>query len=389
MNTEELIKHFDQKILNFNPDVFHTDDNGLLGGRLGLIYYFFNSHKINGQEIYLEKIALLLESVFENCSNKDATISTTLNFSDGLCGLGFVLNELLNAGIIDEEYAGQLEVINDLALDYTIKSIRANNFDFFYGAMGGLFYLSETDQWEACERVINELIKIAPTHRYLYNSSHEDEFNQGINFGLAHGNTAIFMILIGLIKKGMKNKSLKTLVNKGVKSLLTYEREEPLGTDGIKNYFPHNVLFENGAEKINFSVVLGWCNSELDIALLIQEYLQIERNNGLETTALKIGLETLKRKAENTTGVYDHHFCHGSSGVAQLYKKMYVKTQVRVFDEAYSFWAGETANFLEKEKNEPVTREKLNFLYGWPGALLSLKEQQDERIQGWDKLFLI
>lgn len=388
-DVEALIQHFDRKMLEVDLDTFGIDNNGIMGGRLGLIYYFLNMYKIRQDEIYLTKIAALLEKVFENCNDSSSTISKELSFSDGLCGLGFILNELINGEVIDEEYKHQLKVINELAFEYTRQAIEENNFDFFYGAAGSLFYLSDVNQLELCSSIVKQLSKKAPEHDYLYNHDHPDEHNRGVNFGLAHGNPALFMILIDLVKKGVQSEELTTLLNKGVKKLLNREKEEYMEGEDIKTYFPHNIVIENGTERINKSAVLGWCNSELDISLLIHKYLEIERQPGLEKTSIKIALETLKRKNERNTGVYDHHFCHGSSGVAQLYGKLFNHTKMNVFEEAYLFWLNETAVFLEKEKNQEPTLAKLNFLYGWPAALLTLNEYRHKTIKGWDRLFLI
>ena len=118
-DVEALIQHFDRKMLEVDLDTFGIDNNGIMGGRLGLIYYFLNMYKIRHDEIYLKKIAALLEKVFENCNDSSSTISKELSFSDGLCGLGFILNELINVEVIDEEYNHELRVINELSFGYT------------------------------------------------------------------------------------------------------------------------------------------------------------------------------------------------------------------------------------------------------------------------------
>ncbi len=386
---KKLTGYFDQKILDFDLNKLDLNANGIFGGRLGLIYYFFYRYKVDPKEIYLEKIGVLLESSFENCNNEAATISSELNLSDGLCGLGFILNELMHARVIDESYVEQLITINDLALEYTRRAIQERNFDFFYGATGGLFYLSEVNELDHCRIIIYELAKVAPEYDFLYHCNHEDEFNKGINFGLAHGNTALFTVLMRLQKKGVKSEALKKLVKKGVKKLLTYEQIAFIEGEHIKVYFPHNIILENKKKKINHSAILGWCNSELDMALLMHLYNETNNTSQLAETAEKISTETLKRKTENATGVYDHHFCHGSSGVAQLYKKLFNYTQREQYKEAYIYWCRETMNYLEKEKEAEVTADKLNFLYGWPAALLTLNEYENKAINGWDKLFLI
>lgn len=385
----QLTNHFNQKILAFDLQTIDKNNNGILSGRLGLIYYFFNMYKINSNDIYLTKISELLESVFENSNDKNNKISNELDFSDGLCGLGFILNELIHAEILDANYNEQLSVINELAMDYAIKKIAQGNFDFFYGAVGGLYYLSEVNKLDYCETIIDELFKVAPNNNFLYNSKNEDEYNRGVNFGLAHGNTALFIVLINLVQKGLKNKSLITLIDKGVRELLKYESEEYIEGENIKIYFPHNLVIEKETVKINRSIVLGWCNSELDIALLIQKYSETMENQDFLHLSSKIGLETTKRQTEYTTGVYDYHFCHGSSGIAQLYYKLFEQTKIEAYDKADKYWLNETINFLEKEKDEQATTSKINFLYGWPAALLTLNTRTNQKIQGWDKLFLI
>lgn len=386
---EHITKHFNTKLINFDLATIDKNQNGILDGRLGLIYYFFQMFKIENDQIYIEKISELLETVFEHCHNEELKISSDLNFCDGLSGLGFILKELIDAEILDENYSVQLNIISDLALEHSLNTIKDSNFDYLYGAIGSLYYLTEVKNLPHCEIIIEELHKIGKQSNFLFYNKHADASNEGINFGLAHGNTAIQMVLINLVEKGCTKKELFELIQNGVTQLLKYEKEESIIEGSIKTFFPHNVTMENGLENISRSVVLGWCNSEIDMALLINSFKKITKKDDYQLLSDKIGMESLKRKTEDTTGVYDYHFCHGSSGIAQLYQKLFNQTNITAYDTAYNYWINETILYLEKEKENEVNEKSINLLYGWPGALLTLQEYNNASIKGWDKLFLI
>lgn len=383
-----ITKHFNDKLISFDLSSIEKDQNGILDGRIGMIYYFFLIYKIENDQLYIDKIAEQLEVVFEHCQNNDLKISNDLNFCDGLSGLGFILKELMASEVLDESYNEQLAIINDLALKHSLNAIKANNFDFFYGATGTLYYLNEVGHLLHCEAIIDALYEVALKSNYLFHNQNEDESNRGINFGLAHGNVAIQMVLINILINGCKKKELSEMIEKGIDQLHKYEKEENINSF-TKSYFPHNVIIENGTEKISRSIVLGWCNSEIDLALLFNRFHEISGTSIYSSTVSKIGMESLKRKTVDTTGVEDYHFCHGSSGVAQLYRKLYDQTQEETYHHSYQYWINETIRYLEKEKEEETNGTKINFLYGWPGALLTLYEYNNPEIKGWDKLFLI
>lgn len=385
---DQIIKHFNHKLINFDLRSIEKNQNGILDGRLGMIYYFFQMYKVENDQLYVDKIAELLEDVFENCQNKDLKISNDLNFCDGLSGLGLIIKELMASEILDEGYHEQLTIINDLALKHSLNAIKENNFDFFYGAIGTLYYLNEVGHISHCETIIDALYEVALQSDYLFYNQNDDDSNRGINFGLAHGNAAIQMVLINILQNGCKKKELSEMIEKGINQLHKFEKEENINSS-IKSYFPHNVTIESGTEKISRSIVLGWCNSEIDLALLFNRFHEVSDTLIYSNTVSKIGMESVKRKTEDTTGVEDYHFCHGSSGIAQLYNKLLDQTKEETYHHSYQYWINETIKYLEKEKDEETNGTKINFLYGWPGALLTLNEYNNPEIKGWDKLFLI
>jgi lantibiotic modifying enzyme len=384
-----ITQTFNNKLLACDLQEMIVEEDGLMGGRLGLIYYFSTMYRLEKKEIYLDKIADLLSTVFANSQQEHSAIAGNLSFSDGLCGLGFVINDLLKQELLEEDFREQLIVINDLALDYSLEMVRQENYDYFYGPTGSLFYLTEVGQLEYCERILTALFEAASKHNFLFYSQHEDSGNRGFNFGFAHGNPALFKVLLNLVEKGMKQGKLEQILHKGIAGLLRYKNSQYIAGEDIQISFPHNILIEEGIEKRLESIVLGWCNSELDMSLLLLKYSELFDKPEYVTVSHEVGIEAARRKTVSNTGVTDAHFCHGSSGVAQLFKKLFEMSGLTTYGEAYSYWLEKTLGYLEAESDEPLTKMNVNFLYGSLAPILTINESRSSSIAGWDRLFLL
>ncbi|MEQ1552705.1 MAG: lanthionine synthetase LanC family protein [Ferruginibacter sp.] len=70
------------------------------------------------------------------------------------------------------------------------------------------------------------------------------------------------------------------------------------------------------------------------------------------------------------------HFCHGSSGLAQMYRAMYDDTLNFKYYEAYHYWINETCNYIDKEIDgeNMAPSNPTSLLEGWVGAGLVLAE---------------
>ena len=204
---DSIIHIANEKILNSDIELIELDN--ILNGKLGLAYYCYFTYHLKGNKKYLKIIEKILDNVFRTLTESDKVFSTNLTLADGFSGLGIVLNNLVKDKILDEEYIDQIIIINDLAYTNCKKMIKNGGFDYFYGATGLLFYLSEVDSLFHCEDIINDYHNYAINNNYLFYNNTVDVYTQGVNFGYAHGTLSILEVFLKLHDKGICKEKTK------------------------------------------------------------------------------------------------------------------------------------------------------------------------------------
>jgi lantibiotic modifying enzyme len=64
--TRDLIDFYNVQILSFD---FNSITDDLLTGKLGVIIYLLSLYELTNDPVYVDKIAELLELIFDNCNN--------------------------------------------------------------------------------------------------------------------------------------------------------------------------------------------------------------------------------------------------------------------------------------------------------------------------------
>lgn len=369
---QEIVECYRNKLLLSD---FNTISDGIAQGKLGLVIYFLAQYKHNKNQLYLDKISDLLEAVFENCNSNSAnSLFSNGTLSYGATGLGMVLASLLKSGLIDASFRQQIEEINEFVLEKTLLMIEHNNFSFLEGSIGNLFYLNNIKDQEKVDLIIDTLKQKSEQDRYLFYSRTDDPYMDGINLGLNHGYLSTVKTL--LLCKG--NHHAKALIQQCINVLIQhidYSNDEK----GITIYKPYSLQEEGGELKPFQNNRLCWCNSDLSLSYILYKTGRIQRNKSYIALAEKIGAATTARKVFENTGVENYHFCHGSSGLVQLYQQLYSWSGKEFFRDAENYWMERTVDYLESEITRPLIASDLSFMYGKVGALLVVDQQLSSR----------
>jgi len=105
---------------------------------------------------------------------------------------------------------------------------------------------------------------------------------------------------------------------------------------------------------------------------------------------------TLRVNWEQTL-VNDCGICHGSAGVAMMFRRFYLETHEEVFRDAWIYWNNFTLHFkrfddgLAGFKTHELQEWKNDFslLTGISGIGLSILSYLRDDVQEWDELFLL
>lgn len=107
--------------------------------------------------------------------------------------------------------------------------------------------------------------------------------------------------------------------------------------NSIGSHFP----IDTGLQKSR----LAWCYGDLGIASSIWSAGKTTGNQEWKNKALEIFNDSTQRLSMNDTHVNDAGICHGSVGVALIFKRMYIETGQHIFLETAYKWINQTLSF--------------------------------------------
>jgi lantibiotic biosynthesis protein len=393
----------DKRVKSLISIIENTEDknDSLLSGQIGKILYYFYLFRYFEEDQYADKGVEILENVLHNIETKKSSYLLKFPFGSGMSGLGFVISLLKDEGIIDIDFENQLISFDEIVYIKALEEIAEKNTDYLYGAMGVFLYLSRRLSNPKVEGYLEEMIDA------LTKTAIEDErgirFENSLiaksnktdntNFGLAHGQCGILMILLKVHAQGICENKIERIVARGIDYLISYKTPQDFSKDKY-SFFPMSIN-ENqswdSAENIGeYGSRLGWCYGDLnEILLLLTASKQFKKPEWAEM-ANEMGYHTLDRKTRRETKIIDAHICHGSVGMAQFYKRFYELTTLPMYAEAHEYWIERTLDFLDKETQDPAFIAHANeLLEGFVGISLGLISSVAQENLKWDSVFLL
>jgi len=277
------------------------------------------------------------------------------------------------------------------------QDIQQKNYDFMHGALGvGLYYLKKGTNPE----YITELID------FLYNTADKDFDSQifrwesiidfeknhnGYNLSLCHGISSIIIFLVRVIKNGIFDEKVTEMLIGAVNYILSNEKD----FSQLGSYFPNYILI-NSNETVSKSR-MAWCYGDLGNAIALWKAGKILENKKLEEKANEIFFQSTRRRYFHETLVNDAGACHGSVGIAMIFRRIYLETNRNEFKEATEYWINRTLNFSHFEDGlagyKILEKDKwihdYSLLTGISGIGLLLLSYLKNGKQTWDELFLL
>lgn len=368
-----------QKIDDLNTQELNSDS--LLNGRLGLVYFYLSLYKHFKEEKYLDKIESNLGMVFKNIEDQTSSLLLDASIENGLSGLGYVLQLLIDENILDAEYKDQVKEINSMVYEDALKLIAKKNYDYVRGPFGILFYLNSVKDETYVNIILEELMnKFKEDEEFFFYN--EYSYIEGVHIGYAHGLCAIIKVL-----NDIEDERAEFIVRELLKKLSQIIKENNFYIKDKKYYLPRSIhkgdTFEGG---LNFRAVLAWSNSDINFSTLIFSLKEKFINKELLEIANQIALESIDKKEEEHTRVWDHRFYFGSSGVLKTYNFLYEKTGIEKFQKSSQYWYEKTLELLEEDN---IEEHSLNFLNNLPATTLSILEFEEQKNINWSKLLLI
>lgn len=222
----------------------------------------------------------------------------------------------------------------------------------------------------------------------------QETHEQGCNLGIAHGIPGILLFLRKLYLNNIKRDLISDMIIKAANFLLLQKKS----LKKHKSFFSYSV----SADSSGYDTKLGWCYGDMSVGyslLMISSLDGIERKD-IKENALEILVSTTERTNLSDLRIVDAGLCHGTSGIAHIYNRLYHQTNELKFRNAALFWYDETLKMakyddryagykLPHSEKENLKLENSSFLTGISGTGLSLLSAIYPMDPSWDMSLLL
>lgn len=370
-------------------------NNYLLEGKLGLVLYYFSLYEAFGGIEYANKCIELLEEVMNQEGDEPSPLAGT-GFANGTAGLGYILSVLQKAELIDIDLQEELNELDESMAVVALRQIeQEDRIDYLHGAMGVIHYFTARSDEPGIRRrlelLVTALCNKAVIHKdgvWFRNFIVDEKEKERIDLGLSHGNPGFLLLLLNVLEAGFLETKLKETISKGIQFIIS-QQVETNPEKGWYAAFPFSVHSKNDDDKY-FSQRLAWCYGDLNIILLLYRAAAQLNEPAWREMAGKLAEQTRQRTDRDSTLAGDSHFCHGTAGLAQVYKKLFAITADERFRKCAEYWIDLTLKYLDKELEENMYENKeCDLLNGLPGINLVLLSCICKKELTWSKLLLL
>lgn len=273
------------------------------------------------------------------------------------------------------------------------EQIEQGYYDFLYFSLGIAMYFLQKKDFLIIKRYVKMLFEVSfKKENLIYWLDNSDRtVIPKPNIGLAHGMSSIIIFLSKVYKLGIEKVKVSVMLNSAVNYILSQEIKSKTMN---QNLFPTMSLADEELQSR-----LGWCYGDLCIGLALWQAGDILSNPSWKNKALRLFYNSNSRIKLKENFVFDAGFCHGTAGIAHLYKRMYLNTLDKSFLMSNIFWVKET---IKKGRYEDSDSKYLTWSYsgycptdcslleGISGIALSLLSSiTPAEYSDWDNLLLM
>jgi lantibiotic modifying enzyme len=330
------------------PLLFPQREISLLGGKTGMTLFLalkqlYENHEDAGQDVkrQIEQSVRFIES-------SETLLATHCN---GIAGWGWLLRFLQSNQISNQSIEDYIVEVEDISGEAINDFLAQRDYDLLHGAMGvGLFLLNGSNLSDV-EKIVRSLDESCEKSDVEYKWSRYDKFvkmDHIYDFGLAHGNTGILYFLTQCYHKKVLPETCEDLI----KGLLRFLFNNVQEIDATKSFFPGTIATSSYSttNKINNYSRLAWCYGDLSMLYTMHHAASLIGLNEISEKTIHMLHRVTLRKTFDVTFVSDAALCHGTSGIAYIYLKLYQQTGDDIFKGAFEYWLNETLE-MGKEEN--------------------------------------
>ncbi len=312
---------------------------GLLGGDFGDILFLYHYSKIDSR---YEAIA---DGLFEKMLQSLSLQPRVSTYCSGHAGLGVGLLSLQHDGFID----GAETALN--AIDPTIAEsldlfIGNNNIDFLHGLIGIGFYLLERS-YSSKEYSVTNLSKIidyldrskitdGAIVKWRYNAK---KLSKPFNISLSHGVSSIVVFLCRLLKSRILSEKYNAIIKLMLEGAVRYILSNRVDVNKLGCWFASSSI---ECDVHPHRSRLAWCYGDLGVATALLEAGNTLNDSSVRDIAIQVLLYSAKRRDIRGNYVNDFCVCHGSVGIAQIFRSHGIALELDELLDAADYWEKDT-----------------------------------------------
>lgn len=368
--------------------------NSLLGGKLGLVLYYYSLYEAFHNKKDANKSIVLLKEVLSDLNKPYKLFGNS--FGTGLTGLAYIINILVREGLLEINFGSALKKLDCSLYESALQQINLHDsIDYLHGALGVLHYFTKrlpnpvvskytlNLSLALCSKAIEEKGGIW-FRNYIMLEKEKEE----INLSLAHGLSGILLLMISAQEKMPMQPVIINTIEKGIDFLWSHYKKVD-GFEQSKSCFPSIINSINRKNK-RYSARLAWCYGDLNIVMATYKAACLLKKPHWTREGTLLGAHTLTRMELTDIGATDSHFCHGTTGLAQFYKKLFEITGKPMYKNAWLYWIHKTLSLLPNEnKRKLYAGKECNLLEGMVGVNLVLLSFISDNKLSWSESLLI
>lgn len=377
---------------------YDSDEISLYGGATGIALFYAELFELTNEEIYAEKAADLVDKVITKMSE----IPMHHTLAGGFTGVAWGTNHLIKKGLLEADADELFKDLDPYIQMAGIRDLRMGNYDFLHAGTGPIFFSLERLHDKNVITFLNQAVttldqvKLQDTFgiKWIDNFSRLTKPDIIFNFGLAHGLPSVVLVLLKVFAQNILQDETSRLV-RGTLDYIYHHKNETGARDSL---YPSYIAEDGNKHSLNSR--LAWCYGDLTIALMFWHAGKILHEPRWEQEGLAIMKHCLKRTDPLHNNHLDAGLCHGTAGIAHIFKKFYNITGDKEFLDRASFWMNETLKLAKFENGlagyksyNTLTKEpwvnEYGLLEGIAGIGLAMISYLSDETPSWDECLLL
>ena len=376
-------KEIGELLLDCNLE--YTNNVGIMNGLAGIGLTLSLYYRITLDERFINKLEQTIE-----VTNKKIYIEKKLDSSyvQGIAGYAWLIIYLQENNILDVDIIDYLADIDIFLYQELMFMLDAKQYDSLYESVGLGFYFLKRKKTEVIEQIIAGLynnrknIKGYATWIRKNPKSNKEE----VDFGLSHGLPGILFFLHKCYVNNISHQKCSEMIQENIAFMFTC-----MNFSGTPSYLPYTIECDKIKQydiRKNWSR-LAWCYGDLS-ALYILYLLSFCFSTPIDIIGM---LEHVaKRRNEEMIDVRNPGICHGTSGIALIFLRLFLKTGNHGFEEACHYWLKRTLSLGNNPTGivgfvfpENHNNQQLDLLTGISGIGSVLISFLNPKFNSWDE----